>query len=120
MERPWGQVEVLSKQEGHCVRRLIVNPDARLSLPRHRGRREHWFIVDGIVDVDVGGEMACLCTGQSVDFASSSSHRLINVGRAPLVVIEVATGASFDDDDIECFADDGARAGPAAFLASCA
>jgi len=118
-QRPWGQAEVLSKREGLCVRRLVVNPGARISLQRHRRRREHWFIVDGIADVDIGGEMSCLCSGQSVDIASGSWHRLTNVGFGPLVVMEIQTGDAFDEEDIERGADDCELSGVAASFEVC-
>ena len=52
--RPWGHFELLADESDHKVKRIIVFPDKRLSLQRHKLRSEHWFFIfgDGIVTLD--------------------------------------------------------------------
>ncbi len=111
-ERPWGSYVVLDDEEAtHKVKRIVVDPGQRLSYQRHRWRAEHWFVVAGrgraIID-DVAHD---LVAGASVDILVGQAHRAENPGNEPLVFVEVQTGTSFGEDDIERLSDDYGRAG---------
>ncbi|KAJ3473012.1 hypothetical protein NLI96_g13167 [Meripilus lineatus] len=43
--RPWGSYEGLDQGDRFQVKRIIVNPDAQLSLQMHHHRAEHWIVV---------------------------------------------------------------------------
>ena len=49
--RPWGSYTVLEKGEGYKIKRIVLNPGARLSLQRHSRRSEHWVVVSGVARV---------------------------------------------------------------------
>src|SRR3972149_706903 len=49
--RPWGYYLVLEEKDNTKVKRIVVNPGARLSLQKHRHRSEHWVVVQGIAKV---------------------------------------------------------------------
>lgn len=105
-ERPWGSYEVLEDAPTHKVKRIEVRPGQRLSYQRHQGRAEHWFVVAGQAQVTLDDEVIDLDAGQAIDIPRRSAHRMANVGEAPLVFIEVQTGDSFAEDDIERLDDD--------------
>jgi len=46
-ERPWGNYIKLFQESGVWVKRIEVNPGARLSLQKHAHRSEKWNIVTG-------------------------------------------------------------------------
>jgi mannose-6-phosphate isomerase len=107
--RPWGYFEVLADENDHKVKRIIVNPAHRLSLQRHRRRSEHWYLISGQAVVECDKREILLSGRQSVDIPQGSWHRITNTGSADLVFIEVQTGESFGEDDIERAEDDYGR-----------
>ncbi len=107
--RPWGYFRVLADEADHKVKRLVVYPGQRLSLQRHRHRAEHWFLVRGQALVTRDDEKIAVAAGQHVDLPCGAWHRVANPGDGELVIIEVQTGASFAEDDIERCEDDYGR-----------
>jgi mannose-6-phosphate isomerase-like protein (cupin superfamily) len=109
VHRPWGHFEVLADQSALKLKRIVVQPGGRLSLQRHRLRHEHWFVVEGLAEVEIDTTLCSLGPGQSVNIPVGAWHRLANVGKQALVLIEIQTGQSFDENDIERAADDYGR-----------
>ena len=108
-ERPWGRYTVLDDQPHSKVKRIEVTPGKRLSYQRHAHRAEHWFIVAGRGLVTLDGTTVDLGTGDAVDIPRGAAHRVENPGDEPLVFVEVQTGTSFAEDDIERLEDDFGR-----------
>lgn len=108
--RPWGYYRVLADEEDHKVKRIVVYPEKRLSLQRHRRRTEHWFVLhgEGVVTLD-GGRIPVRC-GSAVDIPRGGLHRIQNTGGRNLTFIEIQTGEYFGEDDIERIEDDYGRA----------
>ena len=104
--RPWGSFAILEDGPRFKVKRLIVNPRARLSLQLHRFRSEHWVVVSGRAHVTAGKRQFDLCENQSTFIPRRTKHRLENRGRTPLEVIEVQSGSYMGEDDIVRFSDD--------------
>jgi mannose-6-phosphate isomerase-like protein (cupin superfamily) len=109
VHRPWGHFEVLADQSALKLKRIVVQPGGRLSLQRHRLRHEHWYVVEGLAEVEIDTTLCSLGPGQSVNIPVGAWHRLANVGKQALVLIEIQTGESFDENDIERAADDYGR-----------
>ena len=107
--RPWGYFRVLADEPDHKVKRLVVYPGQRLSLQRHAHRSEHWYVVHGQAVVTLDGQELSLTAGRAVDLPCGAWHRVMNPGGDELVIIEVQTGASFEESDIERIADDYGR-----------
>ena len=107
--RPWGYYESIDLGERFQVKRLVLNPGARISLQLHRKRSEHWVVVSGQAKVTRGDEELSLGPNQSTYIPAGTRHRLENAGADPLYVIEVQSGDYFGEDDIERFADDYSR-----------
>lgn len=107
--RPWGHYEVLLDDPRLKVKRIVVKPGQRLSLQRHRLRREHWFVAAGQAKVTLDERELSLEAGASLDIPLGSWHRVANPGREELILVEVQTGESFAEDDIERREDDYGR-----------
>ncbi len=103
--RPWGFYETLALGPGYHVKRLMVNPGARLSLQLHHHRNEHWVVVKGEAEVVNGEKVFRLYTNQSTYIDKETKHRLSNPTDEPLFVIEVQSGTYLGEDDIERFDD---------------
>ena len=91
------------------MKRFLVRPGKRLSLQRHRHRAEHWNLVRGEAVVTREGETIRMEAGDSLDIPRGAVHRIENVGREDVVVIEVQTGSYVGEDDIERLEDDFGR-----------
>lgn len=103
--RPWGSYRVLVAGAGFKVKKISVNPGAKLSTQRHQYRAEHWVVVSGIADVNIDGKANTLTADQSCYIAAGQVHSLANRQSEPLMLIEVQTGSILDEADIERFDD---------------
>ncbi|RLD06110.1 MAG: mannose-1-phosphate guanylyltransferase/mannose-6-phosphate isomerase [Chloroflexota bacterium] len=108
--RPWGSYETLEETERFKVKRIIVNPGAKLSLQMHHHRAEHWIVVKGTAKIVCGDKEFMLTEDQSNYIPLGTQHRLENPGVIPLEIIEVQTGAYLGEDDIVRFDDNYGRA----------
>jgi mannose-6-phosphate isomerase len=108
-ERPWGSYVVLGAGDGYQVKRIVVQPNQRLSYQRHTHRSEHWFVIRGSGELLLDGQMREVGVGDSVDVPVGGSHRIGNTGVEPLVFIEVQLGDYLGEDDIERLEDDYGR-----------
>jgi mannose-1-phosphate guanylyltransferase/mannose-6-phosphate isomerase len=106
MHRPWGRYTVLDEGDGFKVKFIHVEPGAKLSLQSHSHRVEHWVIVKGTARVTIGEELKTLNPNESIFVPVETKHRLENIGKKELTIVEVATGAYIEEDDIKRFDDD--------------
>ena len=107
--RPWGWYETLCLSDRFQVKRIMVKPGGTLSLQSHMHRAEHWVVVAGTARVTVGEEVKLLTENQSVYIPLGEVHRLENLGKVDLYLIEVQTGSYFGEDDITRYEDIYAR-----------
>ncbi len=107
--RPWGNFTILSDENDHKVKRIVVKSGQRLSLQRHKLRREHWFVVSGTALVTLGNKNFSLASGCAVDIGTGVIHRVENIEEQELVFIEIQLGEYFGEDDIERLEDDYGR-----------
>lgn len=108
-ERPWGHYIKFLEEAGVWVKRVEVNPGARLSLQKHEHRSEKWTIVSGKGLVNLDGREFPVEAGSVVDVPVGVVHRIANIGKEKLVFIEVACGQHLSEDDIVRLQDDYAR-----------
>jgi mannose-1-phosphate guanylyltransferase / mannose-6-phosphate isomerase len=99
--RPWGSYESIDLGDRFQVKRITVNPGAKLSLQKHYHRAEHWVVVKGTARITKDREELFLSENQSTYVPLGMLHRLENPGRIPLELIEVQTGSYLKEDDIE-------------------
>jgi mannose-1-phosphate guanylyltransferase / mannose-6-phosphate isomerase len=107
--RPWGSFTVLEEGDRYKIKRIVVNPEARLSLQLHHRRSEHWVVVAGTARVTRGDEAYDLKVNESTYIPMNTKHRLENPGESPLQIIEVQNGEYLGEDDIVRFQDDYGR-----------
>ena len=103
--RPWGAYEGLDMGENFQVKRITVNPGAKLSLQMHRKRAEHWVVVSGTARVTCDEKVFTLRENESTFIPLGARHRLENIGSDPLHLIEVQSGDYLGEDDIVRFED---------------
>jgi mannose-1-phosphate guanylyltransferase / mannose-6-phosphate isomerase len=79
--RPWGFYQTADLGSRYQVKRICVNPGARLSLQKHFHRSEHWVVVRGAAEVTVGNDVRLVHENESVYVPIGSIHRLANPGK---------------------------------------
>jgi len=104
--RPWGTYTILDESEGYKVKRIVVKPGKRLSLQKHHHRSEHWIVVSGTAIVTRGTDEYTVRANESTYIPMGEIHRLENVGKIDLVMIEAQVGEYVGEDDIVRIEDD--------------
>jgi len=107
--RPWGTYTILDESNGYKVKRIVVKPGKRLSLQKHHHRSEHWVVVSGTALVTKGPEEYSVTANESTYISIGEVHRLENIGKIDLVMIEAQVGEYVGEDDIVRLEDDFAR-----------
>lgn len=110
VNRPWGTYTVLEEGPRFKIKRLMVRPQASLSLQMHHHRSEHWIVVSGMARVTQGDEEFLLGSNESTFIKPGRVHRLTNPGVIDLIMIEVQSGEYLGEDDIVRFTDSYGRA----------
>ncbi|MDB4035265.1 mannose-1-phosphate guanylyltransferase/mannose-6-phosphate isomerase [Pseudomonadales bacterium] len=107
--RPWGKYDSVDSNDGYQVKRLTVNPGAKLSVQMHYHRSEHWVVVAGCARVHYGDTSHDLSVNESTYHGKEVVHALENPGDIPLELIEVQVGSYLAEDDIVRFEDNYGR-----------
>lgn len=104
--RPWGTYTVLEDTNGYKIKRIMVKPGKRLSLQKHLHRNEHWIVLSGTATVTVGEKTYLVQPNESTYIKAGEIHRLANLGKIPLTIIEAQVGEYTGEDDIIRIEDD--------------
>lgn len=100
VHRPWGFYQSIHDGDRFQVKRITVNPGAKLSLQKHFHRAEHWVVVNGTALVTRDEEKILVRENESLFLPLGCVHRLENPGKLPLNLIEVQSGPYLGEDDI--------------------
>jgi len=103
--RPWGWYDSIEVGFNFQVKRLHINPGAKLSLQMHHKRAEHWVVVSGTASAINGEEILTLAEGESTYIPIGTMHGLENNTNEQLEIIEVQSGTYLGEDDIVRFKD---------------
>ena len=107
--RPWGYYDSIDADDGFQVKRILVSPGEKLSLQKHQHRAEHWVVVKGVAKITCGDKVFELKANQSTYIPKEAVHRLENLEKTPLEIIEIQTGDYLGEDDIIRLEDDYSR-----------
>src|ERR1700731_4930390 len=64
--RPWGYYQSVDTGARYQVKRIVVKPNAMLSLQKHFRRSEHWVVVRGVAEVTVGSEIRTITENEPI------------------------------------------------------
>ncbi len=103
--RPWGNFTVIDESEGYKIKRILVNPDGKLSLQSHSQRAEHWVVTKGKAKISVDDEVYFYGHGQYIYIPQGAKHRLENVTNNDVEVVEIQCGQYLGEDDIVRYED---------------
>jgi mannose-1-phosphate guanylyltransferase/mannose-6-phosphate isomerase len=105
VHRPWGWFDTIESGLHFQVKRLHVNPGAKLSLQMHYKRAEHWVVVSGVATATNDKKVLTLQKGESTYIPQGAKHSLENKTNEFLEIIEVQSGTYLGEDDIVRFED---------------
>ena len=100
VNRPWGKYDSINEGDRYQVKRITVNPGAKLSVQKHHHRAEHWVVVSGTARVTNGDDTFLVTENESTYIPIGVIHALENPGKIPLKLIEVQSGGYLGEDDI--------------------
>ena len=89
--RPWGKYINLYSGKGFLVKELTVNPLSSISLQKHQHRAEHWTIINGKPKITINNKKFFKSLNESVNIPKGSIHRIENIFKEPVKIIEIQT-----------------------------
>jgi len=106
-EKPWGFFVVLATGVDYRVKMLVLKPNNRTSLQRHKHRREVLIPLDD--GIQIYRENEIYKKGDVAVIKENELHRIENTGKEKARVLEVWLGNILSEDDIERIEDDYGR-----------
>ena len=103
--RPWGRYVNLFEGQNFLVKELTVNSKSSISLQKHHHRSEHWMIIQGKPKITINKKKFFKKENDSVFIPTGSIHRIENLYKKPVKIIEVQTGPILKESDIVRFQD---------------
>lgn len=103
--RQWGFYNVIYSNinENIKVKVLEVNPGKAISLQLHEHRAEHWVVVQGTGKVILDNTCHPVGLHEHIFVTKGSKHKLENIGKNVLRIVEVQYGDYLEEDDIKRF-----------------
>ena len=98
--RPWGKYINLFEGKGFLIKELYIKPNASISLQKHNYRSEHWMIVDGKPKITINKKIFFINSNESVFIPRKSIHRIQNIFKKDVKIIEVQLGSILKESDI--------------------
>ena len=103
--RPWGKYINLFEGKGFLVKELTVNSKSSISLQKHHHRSEHWMVFQGTPKITINNNKFFKKENQSAFIPKGAIHRIENLYKKPVKIIEVQTGSVLKESDIVRYQD---------------
>jgi len=98
--RPWGKYINLYNGKGFLVKELTINSKSSISLQKHKYRSEHWMVTSGKPKITINKRKFFKKENETVFIPQGSIHRIENLFKKPVKIMEVQTGAILKETDI--------------------
>jgi cytidyltransferase-like protein len=99
--RPWGNYTLLYEVPGMKVKELTIEPGKSLSMQRHFNRNEYWQVSEGRCVVETESGLTTLNKHENMIIPLETWHKLYNPFNDICKMIEIQSGLSCVEDDIE-------------------
>ena len=103
--RDWGYWRVLDDKGTIKTKELVINPGCSLSDQRHVHRTEHWYILQGNIQIETEWnsmpQKVFLTKHGTYIINPSTWHKTTNIGTVPAHIIEIQYGDKCVEEDIE-------------------
>lgn len=113
VDKEWGCYNDIYRNTNRVLKTLEVNPGQRLSLQSHNNRMEVWIVESGRGQIWRGWNeneitIEDLNVGDVVVIQPEQLHRLCNIGKNKLIVLELQYGLC-EESDCKKYQDDYGR-----------
>jgi D-beta-D-heptose 7-phosphate kinase/D-beta-D-heptose 1-phosphate adenosyltransferase len=103
--RPWGFWRVMHEAGDYKVKELAIKPKHSLSDQRHQYRNEHWYVLEGEVEIQIENDtmmnIVKLSKNMSYIIPAGTWHKAKNATDKPAYILEVQYGGECSEEDIE-------------------
>ena len=103
--RPWGRYVNLFEGKNFLIKELTVNSKSSISLQKHHHRSEHWMITKGKPRITVNKKKFFKKVNESVFIPVGAIHRIENLHKKPVKIMEAQTGSVLKETDIVRYKD---------------
>lgn len=103
--RPWWSYTIIDEWKTYKTKRLTVLAWKKLSSQMHHHRSEHWVVVSGTAKITLNDKEILLSKWESTYIPIWTTHRLENVWKIDLHIIESQIWDYLEEDDIIRFDD---------------
>jgi|TARA_B110000211_G_scaffold1984_1_gene2431 mannose-1-phosphate guanylyltransferase len=103
--KPWGLYRNYFKGEKFLLKELIINKNSSISLQKHYHRSEHWTITSGKPKITLGKKVFFRNVNESIFIPKGAVHRIENIYKKPVKIIEAQLGGILKETDIVRFKD---------------
>lgn len=105
VDRPWGYWRVLDDKGTTKVKELVVKKGQSLSDQRHKYRNEHWYVLEGEVEIRIENDtmmnLVRLSKNMSYIIPAGTWHLAQNKTDQRAHILEVQYGTECNEEDIE-------------------
>ena len=103
--RPWGRYVNLFEGKGFLIKELFVKPKGLLSLQKHHHRSEHWLVTQGVPKITLNKDNFLKKPNDHIFIPLGAVHRIQNLNKKPVKIIEAQVGSILRESDIVRFQD---------------
>jgi mannose-1-phosphate guanylyltransferase/mannose-6-phosphate isomerase len=103
--RPWGKYINLFEGKGFLIKELYVKPKGILSLQKHHHRAEHWLVTQGRPTITLNKDKFYKKPNDSIFIPLGAVHRIENLTKKPVKIIEAQVGSILKETDIVRYQD---------------
>ena len=104
-KRPWGKYINLFRGNNFLIKELIVNSKSSISLQKHNHRSEHWTVIQGKPRITINKRKFFICEKDSVYIPIKAIHRIENLYKKPVRIMEAQIGSILKESDIVRYKD---------------
>ncbi len=103
--RPWGRYVNLFEGKNFLIKELTVNSKSSISLQKHHYRSEHWMITQGKPKITLNKKKFFKKENDSIFIPVGTIHRIENLYKKPVKIMEAQTGSILKETDIVRYKD---------------
>ena len=87
------------------MKELIINPKSSISLQKHQHRSERWTVISGKPKITINRNKFFKKANETAFIPQGAKHRIENLFKKPIKVMEIQTGPILKETDIVRYKD---------------
>ena len=103
--RPWGSYKNFFKGEKFLLKELVINKKSSISLQKHHHRSEYWTVTQGKPKITINKKVFFKKINDNVFVPKGSVHRIENIYKEPVKIVEAQLGDMLKETDIVRYKD---------------